>query len=164
MRLEKAIVIAAAARRPKRKRVVPQVRDDADTTIGRDLGTGRFVVGWRGGGRPMGSRNLLTQALLDNLAEDWHRHGPMVLAQLRWDDPASYVRIFGNVVERLTPMVDDDEINDAAAVADEIKQARSRDQLIELVRARGGARAFEGFKRLVALLDEYPELKGVIYR
>ena len=67
-------------------------------------------------------------------------------------------------VERLTPMVDDDEINDAAAVADEIKQARSRDQLIELVRARGGARAFEGFKRLVALLDEYPELKGVIYR
>ena len=54
--------------------------------------------------------------------------------------------------------------DDVAAIADEIAQVRSRDQLIELVRVHGGPRAFEAFKRVRALLDEYPELKGVIYR
>jgi hypothetical protein len=46
---------------------------------GRDPGSGRFVSGNIGGGRPKGSRNKLAEAFIADLHARWIKDGPQVL-------------------------------------------------------------------------------------
>jgi hypothetical protein len=87
-----------------------------------------------------------------------------VVARLRQKDPRAYLYIVAKVVARIAPLADADDADDAAAANAEVGRAKTRDQLLDVSRARGGARAVDGFTRLLALLDEFPELKGVVYR
>ncbi len=51
-------------------------------------------------GRPRGSRDRITSAVLDAFADDWAKHGKKVLARLRRDDPATYCRIAASFVPK----------------------------------------------------------------
>jgi hypothetical protein len=63
-------------------------------------GQGRFLSGNNGGGRKKGSRNKLTETFISTIEADFAEHGPEVLAKLRDDDPASYMRIIASLVPR----------------------------------------------------------------
>jgi len=51
-------------------------------------------------GRPLGSRNRLTNALVADLTASWEKHGPAVLERLRIDDPATYARLAASLVPK----------------------------------------------------------------
>ena len=51
-------------------------------------------------GRPLGSRNRLTHALVADLTASWEKHGPAVLERLRIDDPATYARLAASLVPK----------------------------------------------------------------
>jgi hypothetical protein len=61
---------------------------------------GRFLPGNTvgHGGRPKGSRNLLGQALVDDLYQDYLMHGPSVIKQVRETEPATYLKIVCNLL------------------------------------------------------------------
>ncbi|HXF55645.1 MAG TPA: DUF5681 domain-containing protein [Hyphomicrobiaceae bacterium] len=44
-------------------------------------------------GRPKGSRNIICEKFLRLYAEDFERHGPQVLAEMRQHNPTAYMRI-----------------------------------------------------------------------
>jgi hypothetical protein len=66
-------------------------------------GNPKLVTGVSGNaaGRPIGSRNRLTNALIADLAASWEKHGRSVLERLRVDDPATYA----SLAVRLVPKV-----------------------------------------------------------
>ena len=93
------------------------------------------------GGRPRGSRNKLGEDFIAAVYEDWYEHGPAVLARVREQDPAAYLKItaslvpsrldvapanrfeamsakelLGSIAESLAPFAQDDEF--LAALAD----------------------------------------------
>lgn len=49
-------------------------------------------------GRPRGSKNRLTERFLQGLCEDFEEHGVGVIAKVREDMPAVYLRIIGRLV------------------------------------------------------------------
>ena len=51
-------------------------------------------------GRPLGSRNRLTNALVADLTASWEKHGSCVLERLRIDDPATYARLAVSLVPK----------------------------------------------------------------
>lgn len=51
-------------------------------------------------GRPKGSRNKLSQAVIDAWCADVAEHGPEVIKRLREDDPATYARISASLVPK----------------------------------------------------------------
>jgi hypothetical protein len=56
---------------------------------------GQFLMGHKGGpGRPKGARNKLGEEFLADLQADWARHGTTVLARVREQSPATYLRAF----------------------------------------------------------------------
>ncbi|GAA4717146.1 hypothetical protein H9L13_06805 [Sphingomonas lutea] len=61
---------------------------------------GRFLTGNSGGGRRKGSRNRLTETFIAAIEIDFAEHGPDALAQLRGDDPATYLRIIASLIPR----------------------------------------------------------------
>ncbi|MBU7587935.1 MAG: hypothetical protein KAF42_01840 [Sphingopyxis terrae] len=61
---------------------------------------GRFLTGNNGGGRRIGNRNRLTETFLATIEADFAKHGLDVLAKLREDDPATYLRIVASLVPR----------------------------------------------------------------
>lgn len=66
--------------------------DEAPICNGRDT-AGRFVLGNGGGpGRPVGSRNKLSEDFLTALADDFAEHGAAAIAAARAADPMGYVR------------------------------------------------------------------------
>jgi hypothetical protein len=48
---------------------------------------GQFQPGNPGGGRPLGSRNRLTEVALAALGDDFNENGPAVIAQVRREKP-----------------------------------------------------------------------------
>jgi hypothetical protein len=55
---------------------------------------GRFQTGSKGGpGRSKGSRNRHGENFLREFADDFERHGPAVIAKVREEQPATYLRI-----------------------------------------------------------------------
>jgi hypothetical protein len=65
-------------------------------------GNPNLVAGVSGNpaGRPLGSRNRLTNALVADLTASWEKHGPAVLERLRIDDPATYARLAVSLVPK----------------------------------------------------------------
>jgi len=62
-------------------------------------GRGRFRAGSIGGpGRPRGSRNKLGEDFIAAVYEDWYEHGPAVLARVREQHPAAYLKIAASLV------------------------------------------------------------------
>lgn len=49
-------------------------------------------------GRPEGSKNRVTEDFLKALAEDFSRHGPGAIAEMREKDPGGYVRVVAALV------------------------------------------------------------------
>lgn len=80
---------------PKLERPSPEP-SGSDTKKGeivRDAKSGRFLAGSRGAGRPVGSRNVLSKALLDDLAADFRRNGRKALRRLQRKSPLAYLRL-----------------------------------------------------------------------
>jgi hypothetical protein len=49
-------------------------------------------------GRPQGSRAKFSETAMAHLLEDWTRHGPAVLVEVRAKDPSTYLRVaFGTL-------------------------------------------------------------------
>ena len=65
-------------------------------------GNPNLVAGVSGNpaGRPLGSRNRLTNALVADLTASWEKHGSCVLERLRIDDPATYARLAVSLVPK----------------------------------------------------------------
>src|ERR1700760_77012 len=51
-------------------------------------------------GRRPGSKNRLTDVFVSAIADDFAEHGAKVIARVRRDDPAAYLKIIGSFVPR----------------------------------------------------------------
>lgn len=71
----------------------------AETVYAKD-DKGRFVTGNIGGGRPKGSKNLLTEAFTAALHDDFMEHGPAVIATVRAEKPDQYLKIVASLVTK----------------------------------------------------------------
>ena len=62
----------------------------------------RFKPGQSGNpaGRPKGSRNKVSEKLLDALATDFDAHGREVIEKVRADRPADYLKIIASLVPK----------------------------------------------------------------
>jgi Family of unknown function (DUF5681) len=87
-------------------------------------------------GRPRGARNRLSEILLSIVVEDFIKHGPQALAQLRQKDPATYLRLVASLVPRElilqreeAPAVDYAELSEAEVIR--LLQEQQRRKFIE---------------------------------
>ena len=51
-------------------------------------------------GRPPGSRNKVGEAFFEAMCADFERHGPAVIAQVRTENPAQYLRAMCQLVPK----------------------------------------------------------------
>lgn len=73
-------------------------------------------------GRPKGARSKLAETFLAAYAADFEAHGPEVIAKVRADDPATYLRVAASIlpkelnvaVERSARELNDDDLADIA--------------------------------------------------
>jgi hypothetical protein len=69
-------------------------------------------------GRPLGSRNKLCRALLDDLAADWAEGGAAAIKIMRIEEPAQYVKAMVSILprellfENAASELDDDQLRD----------------------------------------------------
>lgn len=49
-------------------------------------------------GRPKGSRNKLGEAFLDDIYQDYCRHGTEAIARVREEDPAAYLKLIAGII------------------------------------------------------------------
>lgn len=62
---------------------------------------GRFVPGHASkGGRPKGSRNMLGEAFVAALYDDFQQHGVGVIEAVRVDDPSTYLRVVAGILPK----------------------------------------------------------------
>jgi hypothetical protein len=99
---------------------------------------GQFIIGYKGGpGRPKGSRNLLAEAMIDDLYdEDWKEHGIQAIRECRKTRPADYLKIVAMIVskaEDLSGMADG--MHDAAMEA--LIEERRQKALLQIAEMRG---------------------------
>jgi hypothetical protein len=78
----------------------PAPKGDTVTRAPARDGSGRFLTGNIGGGRPRGSRSKLTETFLATIARDFESNGADALEALRLEDPASYLRLVASLVPR----------------------------------------------------------------
>jgi hypothetical protein len=68
------------------------------------------------GGRPLGSRNRLCKAMLEDLAADWREGGAAAVKMMRIERPAEYVRVMCSILpkellfENTATELDDDQL------------------------------------------------------
>ena len=72
---------------------------EVDRSKCRDPDTGRFTKGWKGGGRPVGSRDRFSKQVLDTLQACWEANADAMLAQLAAEKP----EVIMGMVSRLMP-------------------------------------------------------------
>jgi hypothetical protein len=66
---------------------------------------GRFKTGGKPGpGRPPGSRNRLAENFLADLSDDWTKYGATVIATVRKEHPAVYLRTIATLIPRELPL------------------------------------------------------------
>jgi hypothetical protein len=83
-----------------------------------DQRTGRFLPGNSGnGGRPKGSRNLLADAMIDDLYRDWQEHGIQAIRAARESRPVDYLKIVAMIVSKCGDLSSADDMRDAAVEA-----------------------------------------------
>jgi hypothetical protein len=86
---------------------------------------GRFVNGGKAGpGRPVGSRNKLSEQFLLDLRDVWNRRGIEVLERCADEDPAALLRAISGLLPR------DLNVNVALDVADFATKFRAACQLL----------------------------------
>jgi hypothetical protein len=61
---------------------------------------GQFQKGNPGGGRPLGSRNRLSEVAIALLGRDFSEHGEEVIKQVRTEEPATYLKIVASLLPR----------------------------------------------------------------
>ena len=66
----------------------------------RDKLTGRFLLGHKGGGRPVGSRCKLEASFLDKLHQDFERDGEAAIVRMRETDPVAYCKVIAQVLPK----------------------------------------------------------------
>src|SRR5262245_26354006 len=83
---------------------MPTERKQANYTnlIIRDEKTGRFLPGTCGklGGRPLGSRQKLSEKFLADFHAAWETHGAAALTKMAESDPSSFVRVAASLLPR----------------------------------------------------------------
>ena len=70
-----------------------------DRSACRDAATGRFTKGWKGGGRPVGSKDRFSKRVLDTLEACWEANADEMLAQLASEKP----EVIMGMISRLMP-------------------------------------------------------------
>jgi len=94
---------------------------------GRDQKTGRFLPGNTGlPGRPKGSRNLLAEAMIEDLYQDWKAHGIQAIREVRETRPADYLRIVAMIVSKATEDLSLDSEMRSAEVLQFIEERRQK--------------------------------------
>ena len=71
----------------------------ADRSACRDPQTGRFTKGWKGGGRPVGSKDRFSKRVLDTLEACWEANADEMLAQLAAEKP----EVIMGMISRMMP-------------------------------------------------------------
>ena len=66
---------------------------------GRDPQTGQFVAGWKGGGRPKGSKDKLNQQVISTMERLWSQRGDEIMDHLASEKP----EVLAGLVARLIP-------------------------------------------------------------
>lgn len=73
----------------------------SDQPADRDPETGQFLKGKNGGpGRPKGSRNKLGEAFVTALQADFEEHGETVIATVRAERPADYLKVIASLLPK----------------------------------------------------------------
>jgi hypothetical protein len=65
----------------------------------RDPKTGQFVAGWKGGGRPKGSKDKLNQQVIGTLERIWQSRGDEIIEHLAAEKP----EVLAGLVAKLIP-------------------------------------------------------------
>jgi uncharacterized protein DUF5681 len=50
-------------------------------------------------GRPKGSRNKLSESFIKNMLDDWLKNGRQVIASVRAENPAAYLKIVSTLIK-----------------------------------------------------------------
>ena len=72
---------------------------EVDPKSCRDAVTGRFTKGWKGGGRPHGSKDRFTKRVVDTLEACWDANAEAMLQQLAAEDP----KVIMGMIAKLMP-------------------------------------------------------------
>jgi hypothetical protein len=68
------------------------------------------------GGRPLGSRNKLCRAVLEDLLADWAEGGPAAIKMMRIENPSAYCKMMASILpkellfENTATELDDDQL------------------------------------------------------
>ena len=73
--------------------------EPVDRSACRDPQNGRFTKGWKGGGRPVGSKDRFSKRVLDTLEACWEANADEMLAQLAAEKP----EVIMGMIARLMP-------------------------------------------------------------
>jgi hypothetical protein len=74
--------------------------DEATSSSDRDEASGRFLPGNKRGGRPKGARDRHSRNFLNAFADDFEQHGVQVIARVREEEPAQYLKIAVDLLPR----------------------------------------------------------------
>jgi len=72
---------------------------EVDRSERRDPKTGQFVAGWKGGGRPKGSKDKLNQQVISTMERLWSQRGDEIMDHLASEKP----EVLAGLVARLIP-------------------------------------------------------------
>jgi Family of unknown function (DUF5681) len=102
--------LAAMELRTPPRSAVAVVQPLAETTVGisevkeqkRSSGLRPWKPGVSGNpaGRPIGSRNKLSESVIQDIAVDWAIGGPETIARVRMTDPATYFRVVASILPK----------------------------------------------------------------
>ena len=87
---------------------------------GRDPTTGQFVAGWKGGGRPKGSKDKLNQQVISTMERLWSQRGDEIMEHLASEKP----EVLAGLVARLIP-----QSLAAEAITGEAEKAESNQEV-----------------------------------
>ncbi len=120
------------------------------TQADRDGKTGRFLPGNSGlGGRPKGSRNRHSEFFLASFAADFEQHGPAVIALVREQQPATYLRIAADLLPKEATL--DIDINVLGDVTNVVQAFRIAADLLGADPAAGMRR----LRKVAPQLEQY---------
>ncbi len=107
---------------------------------------GRYLKGILGGpGRPVGSRNKLSQDFLRDLQEDWEQHGTEILRIVREKFPEVY---FQSLVK--LAMIHRIELGQPQA----FEQPRTREELLQKMEERAGPAGRKMLEKFLTRVDK----------
>ncbi len=108
-------------------------------------GRGRYLKGTPGGpGRPLGSRNRLSEDFLGDLQDDWRQHGKEILATMREKFPEIYFQSL------LRLAVHNVELGQPG----EFEQVRSKEDVLQKLEEHSGPAARKLFEEFLAEVEK----------